>query len=81
MVLAAPFTVPPDTCTAQGKVCPDRVTDQAPMALVAGMLLSAAPAAHVTLTAAPTIGAPTAAVPLKVVEAAGDHPLRHMQRQ
>jgi hypothetical protein len=43
------------------------VTDHAPVALVLGMPVTAAPAAQVTLTVPPTMGKPTAAVPPRVV--------------
>ena len=59
--------LPPLTCTAQGRVCPEMVTCQVPVLLVVSV--SALPPAHLTLTLPPTIGSPTAAVPDSVLGA------------
>lgn len=57
--------VPPATCTAQGSVCPETVTCQLPVLLV--VVVSALPAAQLTLMIPLTIGKPTAAEPPKVL--------------
>jgi hypothetical protein len=63
--LATPLTVPPVTLVAQGKVWPLMVTVQPPVLEV--VALSGLPVAQLTAIVPPTIGRPTAAVPLRVV--------------
>ena len=63
-MFATPLIVPPLTSTAQGNVSPEKVTCQAPPVSV--VVEKGLPAAQITLMFPPTIGVPTAAIPLIV---------------
>ena len=66
-MFATPLIMPPLTCTAQGNVCPVRISDHAPavsVVVVAGVV--GLPPAQLIVIVPDSMGAPTAAVPLRL---------------
>src|SRR5690554_675282 len=71
MLCRVTFGVPPVTCSAQGNAPLATVPLQVPLACVVTALVKPLPSAHLAVKVPPTIGLPTAAVPVSVCALAG----------